>query len=220
MQRIDVLLENAGIATQQYATAEGHERTLTVNVISTFLLALLLLPKLKATAKDFKTEPRLTIVSSEVHAWVSFPQWNAPSVFEELDNKEKASMSMRYPLSKLLEVLVIREIAPKLDGSGIILNYLNPGLCRTELGREGNFALKVMYAVRFARTTEMGSRTLVASAAAGRESHGKWFTDGKVNDGALGPFPRSKDGKKASEKIWVELAEILENIQPGVTKNF
>jgi NAD(P)-dependent dehydrogenase (short-subunit alcohol dehydrogenase family) len=201
--------------------AEGHERTLTVNVISTFLLALLLLPKLKSTAKQFKTEPRLTVVSSEVHGWIKFPEWNDPNVFETLDNKEKAkaSFGMRYPLSKLLEVLVVRAIAPKLDGSGVILNYLNPGLCRTELGREGHLVLKILYAIRFARTTEVGGRTLVASAAAGRESHGKWMTDGKVNDSMLGPFPRSNDGKKASEKIWIELAAILETIQPGVTSN-
>lgn len=199
--------------------AEGHERTITVNVISTFLLALLLLPKLKETAQQFKVEPRLTVVSSEVHGWIKFPEWNDPRVFETLDNKESANFGARYPLSKLLEVLVVREIAPKLEGSGVILNYLNPGLCRTELGREGVLALKIMYAVRFARTTEVGGRTLVASAAAGRESHGKYMSDGKVNDNMLGPFPRSDDGKKASKKIWIELAAILENIQPGVTGN-
>ena len=67
LPRLDVLLENAGVATYKFAEAEGHERTITVNVISTFLLALLLLPKLKATARQFKTEPRLCIVTSEVH---------------------------------------------------------------------------------------------------------------------------------------------------------
>jgi NAD(P)-dependent dehydrogenase (short-subunit alcohol dehydrogenase family) len=220
LDRIDVLLENAGIATKHWSISEGYERTITVNVISTFLLALLLLPKLKSTARQFNIEPRITIVSSEVHAWTKFPEWTAPSAFDALNNKEKTNFEERYPTSKLLEVLVVRHIAPQLEGSGVVLNYLNPGLCRSSLGRDGNFILAVMYFIRLPRTTEVGSRTLVAGAAAGRESHGKYMTDGKTDDSALGPFPRSTDGKKASEKIWGELARILERVQPGITAGF
>lgn len=219
LPRIDVLLENAGIATATFSLAEGHEKTVTVNVISTFLLALLLLPKLKATAKQFNTEPRLTIVSSEVHAWSKLPEWKEPNTFDALDvESNKKSFENRYPTSKLLEVLAIRQIAPKLNGSGVILNYLNPGLCHSELGREAPFFLTIMKFF-LARTTEVGSRTLVASAAAGPESHGKYMTDAKVDDEALSPFVRSEDGAKASHKVWKELSEILESIQPGVTQN-
>jgi len=219
LPRIDVLCENAGIATDKFSLAEGHERTITVNVISTFLLALLLLPKLKATAKEFKTEPRLTIVSSEVHGWAKFPEWKAPSVFEALDDESNTkAMAERYQTSKLLEVLTIRQIAPKLAGSGVILNMLNPGLCHSELGRDGPFVLHVLKFF-LARTTEVGSRTLVASGTAGPESHGKYMHDGKVDDGALSTFVKSADGQKAAEKVWGELSEILERIQPGVTKN-
>ncbi|OJD14304.1 hypothetical protein ACJ73_09094 [Blastomyces percursus] len=50
LPRIDFLLENAGIVTHTYNTAEGHERTITINVIRTFLLGLLLLSKLKESA--------------------------------------------------------------------------------------------------------------------------------------------------------------------------
>ena len=40
---------------------------MTVNVVSTFLLALLMLPKMQETAVKFKITPTLCIVSSEVH---------------------------------------------------------------------------------------------------------------------------------------------------------
>ncbi|KIW91186.1 uncharacterized protein Z519_08081 [Cladophialophora bantiana CBS 173.52] len=218
LPRIDVLLENAGIAVQKYSQAEGHERTITVNVISTFLLALLLLPKLKSTAKEFKTSPRLTIVSSEVHGWTKFAEWKEPRIFETLDGEKTAKMNERYQTSKLLEVLVVRQIAPKLTGSGVILNYLNPGLCHSELSRDGSWVLEVLKFF-LARSTEVGSRTLVASAAAEMESHGKYMSDGKVNEGELSPFVRSKDSEVAGEKVWKELSDILEKIQPGVTKN-
>ncbi|KAK3065691.1 hypothetical protein LTR53_018139 [Teratosphaeriaceae sp. CCFEE 6253] len=67
LRRVDVLLENAGINTQKFLEVGGNESTITVNVVSTFLLALLLLPKLQETAKIHATTPNLTIVSSEVH---------------------------------------------------------------------------------------------------------------------------------------------------------
>lgn len=218
LPRLDVLLENAGIATKEWILAGGHERTIAVNVISTFYLAMLMLPKLKSSAKEFGIKPRLVIVSSEVHAWTKFPEWKEPKVFDALGIESKAGMGERYPTSKLLEVLVVRQMAPKLDGSGVILNILNPGLCHSGLGREAGVFLAVMKLV-LARTTEVGSRTLVAAAVAGSDSHGKYMTDAKINDDALSDFVKSADGETASKKVWEELSEILESIQPGISSN-
>src|SRR6202012_5872282 len=64
LSRVDVLLENAGIATRNYSLAEDNERTITVNVVSTFLLAFLMFPKLKETAQKFNSRPVLTIITS------------------------------------------------------------------------------------------------------------------------------------------------------------
>lgn len=66
LDRVDVVCENAGIATGTFRLTEGDESTITTNVVSTFLLAFLLLPKLKETAQRFNTLPTLTITSSEV----------------------------------------------------------------------------------------------------------------------------------------------------------
>jgi retinol dehydrogenase 12 len=69
LSKIDVLLQNAGVATKKFELVESHERTITVNVISTFLLVLLLLPKLEETTSENPPEkPRWSIVTSEVHA--------------------------------------------------------------------------------------------------------------------------------------------------------
>lgn len=223
LPRLDVVVENAGIATNIYTKSEGHERTITVNVISTFLLALLLLPKLQETAKEIPSStPHLSIVSSEVHSWYNLKEWKADRVFDTLSDEKTANMSQRYPASKLLEVLVVRHIAPKLAGSGVILNMLNPGLCHSSLQREiranafANVAISIAMKI-FARTTEVGSRTLVAAAAAGPETHGAYMTNGREGNAALSPFVKSEEGKQAQEKIWNELREILEGIQPGVT---
>ncbi|KAL6240529.1 hypothetical protein RBB50_012548 [Rhinocladiella similis] len=228
LPRVDVLMENAGIATFKWDIAEGHERTVTVNVLSTFLLAFLMLPKLRATAKEFKTSPTLTIVSSEVHGMSKFPEWKEANTFDALDDQSQTDFKERYPTSKLLEVLAVRAMVPRMlqqggggetaGGSSVTVNYLNPGLCHSELAREGGLTFTILKFL-FARSTEVGSRTLVAAAAAGPKSHGKYMTDAKVNDGALSSFVRSEDGKKATEKVWKELVEILEKAEPGVCRN-
>lgn len=72
LERLDVLVENAGIATQHFEIVEGTqmESTIVVNVISTFLMALLILPKLRESAFKFNMVPRLTIVASDAHELV------------------------------------------------------------------------------------------------------------------------------------------------------
>lgn len=68
-----------------------------------------------------------------------------------------------------------------------------------------------------ARTTEVGGRTLVHSAAAGDESHGQYMSECRVKEPSA--FVRSKKGAETQERVHKELMAILENIQPGITKN-
>lgn len=67
------------------------------------------------------------------------------------------------------------------------------------------------------RTTEMGSRTLVAAACAGDESHGMYMTDCQV--GEVSAWVRSERGKETQRRVYDELMGVLEGVEPGVTKN-
>lgn len=227
LDRLDVVLENAGVALAEFRPnpASGREMSLDVNVVGTFLLALLLLPKLRATASRFNTSPRLCVVSSETHAYPSiFPKdWRAQdNILASLSDPAKAKMGgMRYPLTKLLEVLVVRQLAMRV-GTDVVLDMLNPGLCRSELARSQQGLMKMMgdlLMLFLARTTEVGSRTLVAAAAAGPESHGRYMHDGLVDDGQLGTFVTSSEGAEAGVRVWRELSEMLEGISPGILEN-
>lgn len=64
LDRIDAVIENAGVAISERVLAEGHNMTVTVNVLSTLLLGLLLLPKLKNVAQRYGILPHLVFVSS------------------------------------------------------------------------------------------------------------------------------------------------------------
>lgn len=95
LKRLDAVVENAGIATRRYHVAEDNEATITTNVVSTYLLALMILPKLRETATKFNTVPHLTIVSSEVHGFTNFPEKSSPNIFKTLNDKETANMADR-----------------------------------------------------------------------------------------------------------------------------
>ena len=58
LERLDILVENAGKVTFEYSMTEDNESTITTNVVSPILHSLLLLPKLRATGAKFNILPR------------------------------------------------------------------------------------------------------------------------------------------------------------------
>jgi NAD(P)-dependent dehydrogenase (short-subunit alcohol dehydrogenase family) len=75
LDRIDALIENAAVAMSERVLAEGHALPITVNVLSTFLLAALMFPKLSDDAKKFGILPHIAIVTSSV-GFNHEEQWN------------------------------------------------------------------------------------------------------------------------------------------------
>lgn len=219
LERLDAVVENAGIATRIYRVEEDNEATITTNVVSTFLMALLLLPKLRETASRFNVTPHLSVVSSEVHGYIAFAEKTSPNIFKTLNDKETANMAERYPMSKLLEVFYCRELAARHSKSNtphVIINYLTPGLCHSELTRGSNLGIALLKFF-FARTTEVGSRTLVHAASAGPNSHGQYLRNCEMSEPA--PLVLGEEGEKAQARVWEELSQKLEKIQPGIMSN-
>lgn len=226
LPRLDCLLENAGVSKYRFYKTEGalDELQITTNVVSTFLLALLVLPKLKETAQKFDTQPHLTVVTSELHHQTTIPERKAlrrgahATLLDALNDPRTSSRSGRYPVSKLLQVLVLRELASSLgEGYPIIINCVNPGFCHSSLTRDFQPIAYIGKIAMRARTTEVGSRTLVHAAGAGRETYGQYLSNCEV--ALVGNFIRTKEGKEVQEMVWSEILGRLEEIEPGVSKN-
>lgn len=122
LDRLDLLLENAGVAMMGFELQEGDEATITTNVISTTLLAVLLLPKLRETAKKFDVVPHLTIVSSEVAFHSTFEERKAENIFERLADP-KGGMAGRYVTRFSLPIFFY---LPSLFDSSLIYRFLDP----------------------------------------------------------------------------------------------
>ena len=96
----------------------GSNGSLEVNALSTFLLAFLLLPILRKTTSLSSVHPRLVILSSGVHAWTNLEEYrDAENIFQAMNDKETFKGEGRYPLSKLLDTLLTRELGERMKSS-------------------------------------------------------------------------------------------------------
>ncbi|KAK8050746.1 hypothetical protein PG994_012476 [Apiospora phragmitis] len=231
LDRVDIFHANAGLARAAYGNARlagGDEEMMAVNCISTLLLAALVMPKLKETAAHFPgVRPVFSITTSGTHGHTVLPQAKSAlptegALLAAINDKATAEKHWddQYPISKLLTVFAVRAIAERhsSDEFPVILNLADPGLCWSELGRDyptwGFWLIKAI----LARSTEVGSRTLLHAGAAGRDSHGKYCDDCEISVPAS--VVTSDAGKLLQERVWNELVAKLESIQPGVTGNF
>lgn len=92
-----------------------------------------------------------------------------------------------YPFSKLALFFSMREFTAQnpASKSGVVINFVNPGLCDTKLDRNAPFMARVMIWTMkkvMARTAEVGSRTLLHGVAAGEESHGKYLSECRIRE--------------------------------------
>ena len=98
---------------------------------------------------------------------------------------------------------------------------VNPGLCWSEFQRNMTGAVEafvrtlLMYPL--ARTTEVGSRTLLAGISTGSESHGEYLADGANQE--VAPWVRTQGGQKTLKEVYDQLLAVLEDIEPGISKN-
>ncbi|KAK3370059.1 putative short-chain dehydrogenase [Podospora didyma] len=227
LDRVDIALLNAGLAPARHAVAEGNEVLFTVNCISTVLLAVQLVPKLQATAARFSVRPVMCLTSSVAHTFTPFAEKSAPEgqIFAALNKRAATDGSYGaredlYSISKLLPILAVRAMAEKCSASKapITINLADPGLCWSGLARDfsggvGNW----LFMTVVARSTEVGSRTLVHAAAQGPESHGCYLSGCQIEEPS--PVITGPGGKELQERVWKELVTQLEAIQPGGTTN-
>ncbi|KAL4801481.1 hypothetical protein BDV18DRAFT_164898 [Aspergillus unguis] len=222
---IDAVIENAAVATPEQIVKEGHGIVLTVNVLSTFLLAVLLLPKLKESADKYGILPRLSIVTSGIgfdvrELWEQIRE----DPFVRMDGLPVEQLLNTYPLSKLMDTLAVRELAAQLplERGRVVINAVCPGLCKTELIRNCSPEFKqatIDLQNQFGRTAEDGSRTLLAGISFGKESHGAYTSDCQIRNDKVKDWAKNEEGEKWQKHLWNCLVKELEAVEPGSVQN-
>jgi NAD(P)-dependent dehydrogenase (short-subunit alcohol dehydrogenase family) len=120
--RIDVLVNNAGtVFDKRTVTDDGIEATFQVNHLAGFLLTELLLDRLKACA------PARVVTTS------SIGHFNGTMDFDDLGFTRGYQIMRAYSRSKLANVLHTRDLARRLEGTGVTANCLHPGAVATNI---------------------------------------------------------------------------------------
>ncbi|OAQ98090.1 hypothetical protein LLEC1_06709 [Akanthomyces lecanii] len=211
---IDGFVANAGVEVDDFQLSEGIELTLKVNVVATFMLAMAVLPKLQDTAVKRSIDTRLTIVGSLIHNFGPDAQLKAPGdpqqdIFDALSDADTADMAQRYPLSKLMGHLCSRQLAQHVTSASrannsVVVNWVNPGWCRTELSRSKSKSIpKIILMPVMGWSAEKGSRSLVHGVTATKETHGHYLSEGHIKEESS--YVRSDEGRHAGERIWRDL---------------
>jgi retinol dehydrogenase-12 len=134
-QRLDILVLNAGVMTCPALprTKDGFDMQMGTNHLGHYLFTRLLVTLLKKTAEESQ-RARVVIVSSMAHMMNMEPIRIKDLNFDEPGwfHPGKA-----YYQSKLANILFGKELAKRLEGTGITTYSLHPGVVATELSRYG-----------------------------------------------------------------------------------
>ncbi|MCZ0951033.1 MAG: SDR family NAD(P)-dependent oxidoreductase [Rhodospirillaceae bacterium] len=203
--RIDLLINCAGAnVTERRLSPEGFEMNFAVNYLGPFLLTELLLDRVRAT-------PSARIVNL-----TSATQKLGRLDFDDLHRERNWSLFATYAQAKLCMIMHARDVAGRLEGSGVTINCLNPGYIKSSLTRDAKGWMRVFVTLlnRLAAPTWVGGERIVAAAL------------DKAYDGVSGQFiyedvlhapnPEALDGAKAARLL--ELSRDMTGLaRPGLT---
>ena len=194
--KIDVLVNNAGaLFNTRAVTEDGLEKTFAVNHMAYFVVTNGLLGSLKAAQGA-----RIVSTASDAHKGATLD-------FADLQSERGYSGFGTYGRSKLMNILFTRELARRLQGTGVTANCLHPGFVATRFGDEsgGIVGFGVKLAKNFALTPEQGAQTMIhlASSPDVEGVTGKYFHKSKP---ATPSRPAQSDADAA--RLWDLSAKI------------
>ncbi|HVB22607.1 MAG TPA: SDR family oxidoreductase [Ktedonobacteraceae bacterium] len=167
-RHLHLLVNNAGGAyPTRTLTSEGLEATLAVNYLAPFLLTELLLDTLKVSAPA-----RIVNVSSTTHTSASIE-------FDNLQGEKKYTNLGNYSQAKLALLLWTYELARRLEGTGVTVNALHPGVVASNFtdGMGGPASLVMKLFKPFLLTVDKGAQTTLYLATSPQVEgvSGKYF---------------------------------------------
>lgn len=189
---LHLLINNAGVVNgRRQLTTDGFEGMFGVNHLAPFLLTLLLLDALKTGAPA-----RIVNVASDAHRFVKGLD------FDDLQSEHGAFPAMKkYGASKLCNIYFTRELARRLEGSGVTVNAVHPGWVATGLGGQNGFFGKVLTVVQkpFARSPEKGAACSIYAATSAELDgvSGRYYYDCKEHRPS-----RAGCDDEAAKRLW------------------
>jgi len=196
--RLDVLVNNAGVLTQErQLSADGIELTLATNVIGPFLLTQLLVGVLERSAPS-----RIVNVSS---GGMYTQKLRAEDLQSEQGDFDGPAV---YARTKRAEVVLTEMWAERLAGSGVTVHAMHPGWADTAGVRS---SLPRFHRVTrpLLRSAEEGADTIVWLGAAPEpaDSSGGFWHDRRRRPTHLLPGTRETEAER--RRLWAECVTLI-----------
>ena len=198
--KLHVLINNAGLFNQRrHVTPDGYEATFAINYLAPFLLTNLLLDELRSS-----TPSRIVNVSSVAH-------YNGHIDFYDLNMEKTYGGWKAYQQSKLALVLFTRELAKKLQGTGVTVNSVHPGTVATNIWSRPMGPLGFIMAVPklFMTSPNKGAETVVylASSPDAASTSGEYWDKLKVKKSSEESY-----NEEVGKRLW-EVSEKLTSLE-------
>ncbi len=197
--RLDVLVNNAGsFFGRRMVSVDGYEMTFAVNHLASFLLTNLLLDILKASAPA-----RIVNVSSDA-------QMAGILNFDDLQMSKRYRMFGAYAQSKLANTLFTYALARRLEGTGVTVNCLHPGVVATNIWSQAlpGFLRPLAGVSRFfGITAAEGARTslYLATSPAVEGVTGQYFASSQAKSSAKISYDPA-----IQERLWQVSAQLTQ----------
>jgi retinol dehydrogenase 12 len=188
---LHVLVNNAGMAGTRGLTKDGFELLFGINHLGPFLLTTLLLPSLRASAKDGGA--RIVNLSSKGHYQAEGIDWNA------LRRPTRTITSLReYCVSKLCNVLFTKELARGKAGEGVKSYALHPGVIASDIWRKVPWPVRPIM-LRNMQTVTEGAQTSLYCATSPEVA----AQDGRYYDACKEKAPNPlADDEALAKQLW------------------
>ena len=155
-ERLDVLINNAGLAGKRGMTASGFELAFGTNHVGPFLLTELLRDRIAETGPG-----RIVNVASAGH-------YRAPGIDWEAVRRPTVTRTAfdEYCVSKLANVLHAQELGRRMAGTGVTTYSLHPGAIASDVWREVPFGLRQLVKLFMKSTTDGAKTSLYCATSA------------------------------------------------------
>jgi len=220
LDHVDVAVLNAGINKASHSLSKyGWEETIQINTISTVLLAILLLPKLKETRQITGQPPVIEFTGSGLHERVKLRQEarSASNILKVYNTPEAFGID-QYPISKLFLRFATNKLASKISSNDVIISTVCPGAVATGLTREyrGIILRSALFLFEkgFQRKPEEGAKELVTGTLQGESMHGAFWNEDIIKP--LGPSLVGEENEKAAEQVWSDIIDALAKDVPAI----